>query len=103
MALFGVVMKPIWQEIEKENSWLKTEYYDFDENKEMVEKYEIKDILPVSIFLDKSGKEFLRLEGEIGNDFTHYRKWKKGKNKNNSRKNKFAIFRRGAEKKHLRN
>ena len=58
-------MKPIWQEIEKENPWLETEYYDFDENKETAEKYEIKDILPVSVFLDKSGKEFLRLEGEV--------------------------------------
>ena len=60
-----IVMKPRWQEIEKENPWLKTEYYDFDENKEMMEKYKIDEILPVFIFLDKDEKEILRLQGEI--------------------------------------
>lgn len=28
-----LVMRPRWQEIEKENPWLKTEYFDFDEDK----------------------------------------------------------------------
>lgn len=60
-----LVMKPRWQEIEKENPWLKTEYCDFDENKEMVEKYNIKDVLPVFVFLDQEGNEFLRLQGEV--------------------------------------
>ncbi len=31
----------------------------------MVEKYEIKNVLPVFVFLDKDGKEFLRLEDEV--------------------------------------
>jgi thiol-disulfide isomerase/thioredoxin len=34
-----LIMRPRWQEIEKENPWLKNEYFDFDENKAMVEKY----------------------------------------------------------------
>jgi len=60
-----LVMKPRWKEIEEENSWLKNEYYDFDENKDMVEKYKIDDILPIFVFLDKNRKEFLRLRGEV--------------------------------------
>ena len=60
-----LVMKPRWKEIEEENVWLKTEYHDFDQEKELAEKYNITNILPVFIFLDKDGKEFLRLSGEI--------------------------------------
>ena len=60
-----LIMKPRWEEIEKENSWLKTEYYDFDEDKRMIEKYRINQNLPVFIFLDNRGNEFLRLNGEI--------------------------------------
>lgn len=60
-----IIMKPRFKEIEAENPWLKTEYYDFDTDKEMVEKYKIDDILPTFVFLDKEDKEFLRLHGEI--------------------------------------
>lgn len=60
-----LVMKPRWAEIEKNNAWLETEYYDFDIDKEIVEKYKINDILPVFIFLDKDDNEFLRLNGEV--------------------------------------
>lgn len=60
-----LVMKPRWKKIEEENSWLKNEYYDFDTDKEMVEKYKIDNILPTFVFLDKEGNEFLRLNGEI--------------------------------------
>lgn len=59
-----IVMKPRWQEIEKENPWLKTEYYDFDENKEIAKKYNIK-TLPTFVFLDNEEKELLRLVGEV--------------------------------------
>ena len=59
-----LVMKPRWEDIEKENPWLQTEYYDFDSSKELIEDYKIQ-TLPTSIFLDKENKEFLRLEGEI--------------------------------------
>ncbi len=60
-----LVMRPRWKEIETENPWLETEYHDFDQDKESVEKYGVTDILPVFIFLDKEGNEFLRLDGEI--------------------------------------
>lgn len=60
-----LIMKPRWEELEKENPWLKTEYYDFDNDKEVMEQYGIRDVLPVFIFLDKNGKEIIRLEGEL--------------------------------------
>lgn len=61
-----LVMRPRWQEIERENPWLKTEYFDFDEKKEMASKYGIvSGVLPVFIFLNKNGGEILRLSGEI--------------------------------------
>lgn len=60
-----IIMKPRWKEIEEENPWLKNEYYDFDVDKEMVEKYKIDKTLPTFVFLDKEGNEFLRMNGEI--------------------------------------
>ncbi len=60
-----LVMKPRWAEIEKENPWLETEYHDFDDDKEAVEKYQINQSLPTFVFLDKAGNELLRLHGEI--------------------------------------
>ena len=59
-----LIMKPRWEEIEKENTWLKTEYYDYDENKRVVTDWKIGSTLPVFIFIDKEGNEFLRLIGE---------------------------------------
>ncbi len=60
-----LVMRPLWKEIEKENEWLKNEYYDFDNDKEAIKKYNVVENLPVFIFLDSQNKEFLRLSGEI--------------------------------------
>ncbi len=57
-----LVMRPMWQEIEQEIPDLATEYYDGDEHAELLKQYEIKH-LPVFIFLDKDGREFLRLKG----------------------------------------
>lgn len=59
-----LVMKPRWEEIEKEHEWLKTEYYDADEREDLIEKYEIETI-PSFIFLNKEGKEIERLKGEV--------------------------------------
>ncbi len=59
------VMKPRFAEIEKENPWLQTEFYDYDNDKGIVKKYDISKELPCFIFLDKEGNEFLRLCGEI--------------------------------------
>ncbi len=63
-----LVMKPRWKEIEGELPSLQTQYFDFDVNKDMVEKYKIDESLPVFIFLDKEGHEFLRLNGEVEKD-----------------------------------
>lgn len=60
-----LVMKPRWKKIEEENSWLQTEYFDFDNDKEAIEKYKIGRNLPVFIFLDKNGDEIKRLTGEL--------------------------------------
>ncbi len=61
-----LVMRPRWKEIEQENPWLKTQYFDYDVDKEAVLKYAIdKGRLPTFIFLDEGGAEFLRLNGEI--------------------------------------
>ncbi len=59
-----LIMKPRWAEIEKENTWLKTEYYDYDENKEEIIKWNIGNTLPVFVFINKNNEEFLRLTGE---------------------------------------
>jgi thiol-disulfide isomerase/thioredoxin len=63
-----LVMRPRWKEIEKENVWLKTEYYDFDQDKEIVSKYNVNETLPTFVFLDSNEKEFLRLHGEISKE-----------------------------------
>jgi len=55
-------MRPVWEEIEAEIRNLETEYFDIDENPEVKEKYNIKDV-PIFILLDKDGNEILRLEG----------------------------------------
>lgn len=60
-----LIMKPIWQDIEKERAWLETEYYDYDEDREIAEQYKVEERLPAFIFVDKLGQEILRLQGEI--------------------------------------
>lgn len=61
-----LVMRPRWQKIEKENPWLETHGYDYDNDKDIVEKYGLeKKKLPVCIFLDKKGVEIACMVGEI--------------------------------------
>lgn len=61
-----LVMRPRWAEIERENPWLKTEYLDFDNDRDQVKKYKVESgKLPVFIFLNKKGGEILRISGEI--------------------------------------
>lgn len=60
-----LIMKPRWAEIEKENSWSESEYFEYDDSSLEVEKYNIGKDIPVFIFLDKDGKELTRLKGEI--------------------------------------
>ena len=57
-----LVMKPMWEEIETSYPKLQSEYYDADENSEVLKKYGVKDV-PTFIFLDKAGNEFKRLPG----------------------------------------
>ena len=59
-----LVMRPRWQEIEKENPDLVTEYYDFGENEEAVKKWGIDETLPTFVFVDRNEKELFRLQGE---------------------------------------
>ncbi len=63
-----LVMKPIWAEIEKENSWVKARYFDIDEKPKIAQKHKIDDRIPVFIFLDKQDKEILRLVGQRSKD-----------------------------------
>lgn len=60
-----IIMRPRWRQIESENPWLETEYYDFDEHPEIMKKLNITDNLPVAIFLDKQGDEIKRYNGEV--------------------------------------
>ena len=55
-----IIMRPRWKEIEEENLWLNTEYYDYDEKEEIAKKWNVTSILPVFIFLDNNNKEVLR-------------------------------------------
>lgn len=59
-----IVMKPIWKDIENEYTWLETEFYDFDEDSEKIEKYNVDWNLPCFIFLDSSWKEIERIHWE---------------------------------------
>ena len=59
-------MRPRWAEIEKENLDLKTEYFDFDQDKQAIEKYGVNEgVLPVFIFMGRDDQELERLTGEI--------------------------------------
>lgn len=60
-----IVMKKVWEEIDKEVK-LNTTYYDFDIYEDMLkEKYQIGDKLPIIIFEDENGNELERIVGEI--------------------------------------
>ncbi|MCK4521359.1 MAG: thioredoxin family protein [Nanoarchaeota archaeon] len=54
------VMRPRFAEIEKEMPDLKTEYFEDDENPELIKKYHIIAI-PTFLFLDDEGNELSRL------------------------------------------
>lgn len=60
-----IIMRMRWQKVENELPWLQTADYDYDYDKEIVEKYKIGKDIPIFVFLDKAGNEFARLKGEI--------------------------------------
>lgn len=62
-----VVMKPKWKEIESENTWIESEYFDADKNADLVEKHSVQD-LPTFIYIDKNGEELDRQHGIIPKD-----------------------------------
>ena len=57
-----LVMRPMWEDIEKEIPELVTEYYDADESPDILDKYEAEKI-PVFVFLDKDNNVILKLQG----------------------------------------
>jgi len=59
-----IVMRPIWESIEKEIN-INSTYYDFDVYEDMLkEKYHIGDKIPIVIFLDNKDNELERIIGE---------------------------------------
>ncbi len=58
-----IKMKNIWKEIEKEYDF-EVINYDFDFDEEEVLKYNVGNILPVSIILSDEGVELERIIGE---------------------------------------
>ena len=58
-----IIMKNIWNEIEKEYT-INIVRYDYDFDLGEIEKYNVGTILPVSIFLDENSNELCRLNGE---------------------------------------
>lgn len=61
-----VVMRPRWKKVEEKNPWLVTEYYDYDESPEIIEKYGLEEAkLPTFILLDKNDVEIERKAGEM--------------------------------------
>ncbi len=58
-----IVMKKIMKEIETMYPNIEMESYDYDMDAEMVQKYNIGDIIPVLIF-ENNGVELSRLVGE---------------------------------------
>jgi thiol-disulfide isomerase/thioredoxin len=60
-----LIMKPRWAEIEQDNPWLTTKYFEYDDDLKEVKEYNINKDIPVFVFLDDKGSELLRLSGEI--------------------------------------
>ena len=48
-----IVMKKVMKEIEEDYPNIEIESYDYDMDEEMVNKYNIGDIIPVLVFLDE--------------------------------------------------
>ncbi len=59
-----LVMRNTWKNIREKYNTLEIIEYDYDNDKDMLEKYEIGKILPVIIFVDKNNNEVKRLLGE---------------------------------------
>ena len=64
-----LVMSPIWDKLDTEFD-LNLETYDYDMDKEMVEKYQVGKILP-EVILYKDDKEVERFVGEYAFKYLH--------------------------------
>jgi thiol-disulfide isomerase/thioredoxin len=60
-----IVMNSRWDKIMADCGWLEVINIDFDRDKERALAYNVGQDIPVFVFLDKEGKEFARLQGEI--------------------------------------
>ncbi len=64
-----LVMRPRWAEIENEYPELETEYYDYDNDQDEIDLYDVEaERLPVFIFLDDEEDEIDRLSGEYSKE-----------------------------------
>jgi len=59
-----IVMKKIMKEIEELYPNIKIESYDYDMDEEIVKEWNIGEIIPVLVFIDKNNNEIGRLIGE---------------------------------------
>lgn len=59
-----IVMKKIMKEIEEQYPNITIESYDYDMDQDLVKKWNIGEIIPVLVFLDKQENEIGRLIGE---------------------------------------
>ncbi|MBP3921114.1 MAG: thioredoxin family protein [Bacilli bacterium] len=59
-----IVMKNVMKEVEKLYPNIEIESYDYDMDTDMVNKWNVGNIIPVLIFLDDAGNEVNRLNGE---------------------------------------
>lgn len=59
-----LVMKKYMKEIEETYKQIEIESYDYDMDPDMIEKWNVGEIIPVLIFLDEDGNEISRLIGE---------------------------------------
>ena len=57
-------MKKYMKEIEETYKQIEIESYDYDMDPDMIEKWNVGEIIPVLIFLDEDGNEISRLIGE---------------------------------------
>lgn len=57
-----LVMRSMWEEIEKEVTGFESEYFDIDEEDGLLGEYDVRSV-PAFIFMDKEGNEIERLKG----------------------------------------
>ena len=59
-----IIMRPRYNEIKEKNTDISFEEFDFDEEREIFDKYNIGKVLPVLVLFDEEDKEILRIVGE---------------------------------------